>query len=86
VVALATSRSTTASAAPGSGHPSGLHTSYALQSGYEPLLRQLGKVPAQDLDQLSARLTMAGDTRDVLAARDGLRQLLNLSLLDQPGG
>jgi hypothetical protein len=49
-----------------------------LQSGYEPLLRQLGGVTAQDITRLADRLNLAGDTRDVLAARDALTQMLGL--------
>ena len=64
--------------APGTADPSALHTSYALQSGYESLLRQLGRVTVQDIDRLVNRLTLAGDTRDVLAARDSLTRLLGL--------
>jgi hypothetical protein len=56
-----------------------VHTSYALQSGYEPLIRALGPVTAQDIDQLHVRLIPAGDARDRLAARDSLKQLLGLS-------
>jgi hypothetical protein len=32
--------------APGIADPSGLHTSYALQSGYEPLIRAVGSAAA----------------------------------------
>jgi hypothetical protein len=52
-----------------------LHTSYTLQSGYEPLLRSLGPVTARDIERLRDRLTLAGDPRDILAARDSLGQL-----------
>jgi hypothetical protein len=65
--------------APGTVDTTALHTSYALQSGYEPLIRALGPVTAHDIDQLHARLTPAGDARDRLAARDSLKQLLGLS-------
>jgi hypothetical protein len=68
--------------APGTADARALHTSYALQSGYEPLLRALGPVTAQDIDQLRNRLTLAGDARDVLAACNSLKQLLSLSQLD----
>jgi hypothetical protein len=64
--------------APGTADPAALHTSYALQSGYEPLLRQLGRVTAQDFTRLADRLNLAGDTREVLAARDALTQMLGL--------
>ncbi len=62
--------------APGAEDIRALHTSYALQSGYEPLIRTVGTVTAQDLDRLQARLVLAGDARDILAARDSLKQLL----------
>jgi hypothetical protein len=65
--------------APGTADPAALHTSDALQSGYEPLLRQLGRVTAQDVTRLADRLHLAGDTRDVLAARDAITQMLGLT-------
>lgn len=65
--------------APGIGGAGALHTSYALQSGYESLLGAVGTVTARELDQLHARLGLAGDTRDVLAARDAVGELLGLS-------
>jgi hypothetical protein len=64
--------------APGTPDPSALHTSYALQSGYEPLLRGIGPVTAEDILRLADRFTLAGDARDVLAARDSLTRLLGL--------
>jgi hypothetical protein len=57
-------------------------TSYALQTGYEQLMPVVGTVAARQIEQLRERLTLAGDTRDLLAARDSLKQLLRLSLLD----
>jgi hypothetical protein len=68
--------------APGTVDARALHTSYALQSGYEPLLRALGAVTAQDIDHLKDRLTLAADARDLLAARDSLKQLLGLPYID----
>jgi hypothetical protein len=68
--------------APGTEDTRALHTSYALQSGYEPLIRAVGAVTAQDLDRLQARLVPAGDARDILAARDSLKQLLGLPQYD----
>jgi hypothetical protein len=53
-----------------------LHTSYALQSGYEPLLRGLGRVSPRDLERLADRFILSGDARDVLNARDSLTRLL----------
>ena len=64
--------------APGTVDASALHTSYALQSGYEPLIRSLGPVNGRDIDQLHARLAPAADARDALAARDSLKTLLGL--------
>jgi hypothetical protein len=64
---------------PGTPDAAALHTSYALQSGYEPLLRRTGRVTAQDLSRLAERFTLTGDPRDVLAARDSLARLLGLS-------
>jgi hypothetical protein len=67
---------------PGTADASSLHTSYAIQFGYDGLIRSLGSVTVRDLETLKERLTMAGDTRDVLAARDSVRQLLGARLLD----
>jgi hypothetical protein len=54
-----------------------LHTSYALQSGYEPLLRGVGRVSPRDIERLAGRFILTGDARDVLNARDSLAKLLN---------
>jgi hypothetical protein len=62
--------------APGTADPTPLHTSYALQSGYEPLLRRIGRVTAEDLTQLTDRFQLGNDARDVLKARDSLTRLL----------
>src|SRR3954449_13234119 len=51
--------------APGTEDARGLHTSYALQAGYERLIRATGPVTAQDLDELTTRLTFAGNLRDI---------------------
>src|SRR5690242_5826807 len=40
--------------APGTEDPRALHTSYALQAGYEPLIRAIGAITAGDLDRLQA--------------------------------
>lgn len=66
--------------AAGTADVGSLHTSYALQSGYEPLIRSLGAVAGRDIERLHARLSLAGDARDILAARDSLKQLLGLPL------
>jgi hypothetical protein len=67
--------------APGTEDSRALHTSYALQAGYEPLIRTIGTITAQDVDRLQARLVLAGDPRDVRAARDSLMELLSLPRL-----
>jgi hypothetical protein len=51
-----------------------------MQFGYEQLIRSLGSVTVRDLETLEERLLMAGDARDVLAARDSVRQLLGTRL------
>ena len=66
---------------PGTTDVRALHTSYALQSGYEPLIRAAGAATAQDIERLHHRLTLAGDPRDILAVRDSLKQLLGIPLL-----
>jgi hypothetical protein len=68
--------------APGTADARALHTSYALQSGYEPLLRALGPVTAGEIDQLRGRLALAADARDLLAARDSLKHLLGIQRID----
>ena len=68
--------------APGTADAASLHTSYALQSGYDQLLRALGPITAQDVERLRERLALAADTRDVLKARDSVKQLLGLRPLD----
>jgi hypothetical protein len=65
--------------APGTVDAGALHTSYALQAGYEPLIGAVGAVNAGDLDRLRVRLATAGDPRDVLAARDSLKRLVGLA-------
>jgi hypothetical protein len=64
--------------APGHVDLGALHTSYALQAGYEPLIRAAGTVSTGDLDRLHARLAGAGDPRDVRAARHSLGRLLDV--------
>jgi hypothetical protein len=66
------------SEAPGTADASALHTSYALQSGYEPLLKSVGRVTVLDIERMTGRLTAAGDARDILAARDSLFHLFGL--------
>ena len=65
--------------APGTGDYRALHTSYALQCGYEPLIRAAGRVTGRDLEVLSQRHAAAADARDLLAARSSLNELFGLS-------
>ena len=65
----------------GTAEASSVHTSYALQSGYEQLIPAVGTVTACQIEQLRERFTLAADTRDLVAARDSLEQLLGISLL-----
>ncbi len=62
----------------GNADTAAVHTSYALQSGYESLLRCVGLVTSSDIEQLVGRFTLAGDVRDMLNARDSLTDLLGL--------
>ena len=55
-----------------------LHTSFALQTGYESLLASLGPVTPRDVETLRERLLLAADPRDILAARDSIKQLLGI--------
>jgi hypothetical protein len=51
--------------APGTADATALHTSYALQSGYVPLLKSIGRVTVRDIEQLlPGRFTAVGDARD----------------------
>jgi hypothetical protein len=59
------------------GDAASMHTSYAWQSGYEPLLRGLGRVSPRDIERLADLFILTGDARDVLNARDSLARLLN---------
>ena len=62
--------------------PPGTEDARALQSGYEPLIRQVGTATARDIELIRQRHTLAADARDLLAARDSLKQLLRLSQLN----
>jgi hypothetical protein len=56
-----------------------LHASYASQAGYQELITQLGgNVSFQTIERLRAKHGLAGDVRDLLAARDSLACLLGL--------
>ena len=62
----------------GPGDAAAIHTSYALQSGYEQLLKRVGRVTATDIEALRERLSLAGDARDVLRARDSMIKVLGI--------
>jgi hypothetical protein len=64
--------------APGTPEIAAPRTSYAIQNGYEALLRGLGPTTKTDVDATMNRLLLAGDPRDVTSARDSLNGLLGL--------
>lgn len=64
--------------APGTVDATALHTCYALQSGYEPLIRAAGLITADDIELIRQRQALVADLRDLLAARDSLRRLLGM--------
>ena len=57
----------------------GIHTSYALQNNYEPLLHTIGGVAPSDLAWATERMTGMGDPRDVQAAYHSLRRLIRVA-------
>lgn len=54
----------------------GVHTSYALQHNYEPLLRKVGMVDPAELAKAAERMMGMGDPRDVQAAHHSLRRVI----------
>lgn len=52
-----------------------------LREASEPLT-DAGSATGQEVEVLKERLAWAGDTRDVLAARDAVKRLLGLSPLE----
>jgi hypothetical protein len=56
----------------------GEHSHYAIQRSYEPLLAAAAGAAREDIERLANRLLCAGDPRDVLGARDSVRELLGL--------
>jgi hypothetical protein len=62
--------------------PPVLDTNYALQNAYEGLIAAAGRLSAREVEDLAPRPQLAGDARDVLAARGSLKRLLGLGLLD----
>jgi hypothetical protein len=63
----------------GAADTAALHTSYALQSGYEPLLRRIGRVTVRDIERLAERFAPADLPLEVLAARDSVIRLLGIT-------
>ena len=57
----------------------GIHTSYALQNNYEPLLHTIGVVAPSELAAATERMTGMGDPRDVQAAYHSLRRLIRVA-------
>jgi hypothetical protein len=57
----------------------GIHTSYALQHNYEPLLRMIGDIAPSDLAMAAERMRGMGDPRDVQAAYHSLNHLIRIS-------
>jgi hypothetical protein len=53
-----------------------VHTSYALQHGYEPLLRTVGSVESSSLTDTRDQMLGMGDPRDVQAAYHSLQNLV----------
>src|SRR5262245_27645161 len=49
---------------PGTPDPGGLHTSYALQNGYEGLIRAVGAATGKDVEAVKHRHGLAGDPRE----------------------
>lgn len=43
----------------------GLHTSYALQCGYEQLIHRLGMATHRDIEHVCQQLALTSDTRDL---------------------
>jgi hypothetical protein len=61
------------------GESVGVHTSFAPQNPYEPLLRTNGAVNPADLVRATGRVMGTGDPRDVQAASHSLRQLVRIA-------
>lgn len=70
------------SEAPGTQDASALHVSFALQAGYELLLRRIVGATIEQIDQEALNLTLTNEPRDVLAARDSVTRLLGLRSYD----
>ncbi len=66
-------------AVPGTIDAGSLHTSFALQTGYEPLIGAIGTVTVTDIERLRQRLFLTADPRDILAALAFLRRILTIA-------
>ena len=55
-----------------------VHTSYALQNNYEPLLRTVGAIDRAELARAAERMMGMGDPRDVRAAFRSLQEILRV--------
>jgi hypothetical protein len=66
-------------AVPGTTDADSLHTSFALQTGYESLIPAIGAVTVSEIERLRQRLFLIADPRDILAAREFLMQILTIS-------
>jgi hypothetical protein len=62
-----------------------LHASYALQTGYEPLLHAVGAVTAFEIEMVERQFFLKADRRDVVAARESLKQILGVGIRCQSG-
>ena len=58
---------------------SAIHTSFALQHGYETLIRSTRTASGNDVEALKVKLSFAVDARDVLAAQDSVKRFLGIS-------
>lgn len=65
------------------GNAAAAHTSFALQHGYEALMGAAGTATGRDIEVMQERLILAGDARDVLAARDSLKELLGIPAVER---
>jgi hypothetical protein len=57
--------------------------SFGLIHGYGELIQALTGAEDKDIEAMKERLMMAGDTRDVLAACDSVKQLLGMEQLER---
>jgi hypothetical protein len=44
-----------------------------MQAGHEKFVREIGTITTQEIEHLHEPFMLAGDTRDVFAARDSLK-------------